>query len=296
MDGENMFIQDFFATFSSVGSSEKVIAEKLADLRSILSPEQYNEVATFDITRRKLIHTISENDLDDRYFDEQKIIRDMDKYEKMVDDLPIPGIYRYKLYNLVLYGNDKFELGNTHFYNVIGKQLTDMPEGREYDADILSTLKYAYMHRGYVDKKKQHDIYYMAYEKLTRKKLFPEDLKKEIKPLINKNNLDKRNAENKLRLDEYSAYLRDNPNLSIEDKIKTYQSAFEIATKAGYPRNVGFRMKANICGALSSLYAQRMEAETADYYLIQSAFWNKMSDKAIDIGKLRYAEKESRGG
>lgn len=293
MDGENLYIQDYFATFSQIGKCENDVAEKLKVLRDILPPEQYNEIATFDITRSKLIHTISENDLDDRYFDEQKVIHDMDKYEKLVDSLPIPGVYRYKLYDLVLYANDKFELGNTHFYNTVGKQLTDMPEGKEYDDEILRTLKYAYMHRGYVDKSKQHDIYYMAYEKLTRKKLFPDDLKKEIRLMINQAKLDKRNEENKRKLDEYGTYLKNNPQLSSEDKIKTYQAAFEIATKAGYSRNVGFMMKSNICGHLGNLYAQRLESETADYYRMQSAFWRKMSNKAIEMAKIRQIKQKN---
>ena len=283
MQYNNIYINDFIDKLcrQRYDISGKDIAEdSLKDLKYVLTPQEFQEVALFDNTVRKFEHLAMEEDVD---ITDAKNIEAAKKYEDFVDKCKIHQENKAALYNTLLGFIDINGGDNKWYMNVLRKKVEILPQG--LDNELNLTAKQAFFHRRDVRSlylNNMHKLYAKMQDK-TRFTFLNElglALDTNGKKMLSATKMTPQQRLNRLSVIE--AIVKE--PLPVEMRIQLLEEGLKLANNNLRRRNENFELKEKFCSQLQKDYSSIGQYAKANNYGLAAYNWNKSFNLALEHG------------
>lgn len=248
LDYANKKLDKYFDALFVMGNFGNPDNELFA-LHDVLPTEDFFELKNFGSEYKKMLHFVSRDEEEGALPQE---VAELNKFEKLLDEINIAPRYKVKVYDVILNGLDKFDRDNEHSLRLLSKMVDNTPLKDGDNLRLIQEISRRYRYGNY-------DAY-DALEKKIKLKISGKDPKKiELA---------------KQRFIAIGEELKNRP--ADEKRIALLKEQFELADKCGFKRLQKFQTKANISYNLANLYAGQRDIYNHDYYAKESVYYTQL--------------------
>lgn len=287
MSKVNSIAQEYFDLVTTGMLSIEQQTAELDRLKQHLDAVGYSRIKTFEHQKRQYLQLISETDLKNRNFDDNELThieKATAEYEAAVDKLPIKGLSKALLYELSLFGKEKFNFSGNSIYDTLEKQLKQIRTEAKNDVYVGNVIYHTSLCFKHEYNVRKSFLMHRAQQKLHDKSKFPKEYQKYLAD-YNKYVLKEKHQKNKEILKEIYQRYKQADN---KEKISLLLKADKLVTHTGKGRVESFNEQSIINYNLSELYANIGDMDNRDYYAACAKKYKRLSKTAQKYRKKPY--------